>query len=155
MKNVIDVADYISKRYKREFGCDIDEMKLHKLMYFAQRESYVINDEPLFDSTFYGWRYGPVLKEVRNYYKSRSSFRTEDLQNDSNFVAVMNPVFERYAAKDSWSLSRLTHGELSWQNSREGISEDSRGDVPIKNSDIRKDAQRIKSRMSLFSTVGA
>ena len=45
-------------------------MKMHKLMYFSQRESLMYNNEPLFDGVFYGWKYGPVLKEVRSAYMS-------------------------------------------------------------------------------------
>ena len=69
MQKVMDVATYIIKRYQSEYKQPIDEMKLHKLMYFAQRESFVQINEPLFDATFYGWKYGPVLKEVRSASK--------------------------------------------------------------------------------------
>ena len=41
MKDMKTVASYICNRYQREFGEKIDEMKLHKLMYFAQRESLI------------------------------------------------------------------------------------------------------------------
>jgi len=37
----------------------------HKLLYFAQRESIIQTDTPLFDASFYGWRFGPILKEIR------------------------------------------------------------------------------------------
>ena len=101
MENMRNVAGYIATRYKDEYKADIDEMKLHKLMYFAQREAYVI--------------------------------------------------FERYAGKSSWSLSRLTHGELSWRNSRIGIKDEVNSDNPISNEDIIKDAARIKARLAAFS----
>lgn len=39
MEDVVKVASYICQRYQREFGKRIDEMKLHKLLYFTQRES--------------------------------------------------------------------------------------------------------------------
>ena len=37
MAGVLTVAAYICDRYEKEFGEKIDEMKLQKLMYFAQR----------------------------------------------------------------------------------------------------------------------
>ena len=58
MENVMNVAAYITNRYLEEYKQPIDEMKLHKLMYFAQRESFIQNNQPLFDATFYGWKYG-------------------------------------------------------------------------------------------------
>lgn len=35
MERIIDVAQYIYDEYKRQSGEVIDEMKLHKLLYFA------------------------------------------------------------------------------------------------------------------------
>jgi uncharacterized phage-associated protein len=124
-------------------------MKLHKLMYFAQRESYVLYDEPLFDGTFYGWKYGPILKEVRSFYKEKSLDFNGKLPE--KYVNIMDRIFARYADKSSWSLSRLTHGELSWKNSRIGIDEAANSDYPISNDDIITDAARIKARLKAFS----
>ena len=41
MEKVLNVAANIMGRYRTKYGEYIDEMKLHKLMYFAQRESTV------------------------------------------------------------------------------------------------------------------
>ena len=46
MERIIDVAQFIYDEYKRQSGEVIDEMKLHKLLYFAQREGLAITDEP-------------------------------------------------------------------------------------------------------------
>ncbi len=35
MEELMNVASYISKRYSVEYGTRIDEMKLHKLLYFS------------------------------------------------------------------------------------------------------------------------
>lgn len=149
MENMRNVAGYIATRYKDEYKADIDEMKLHKLMYFAQREAYVLFDEPLFDGVFYGWKYGPILKEVRKFFKENNLEFNGSLSK--NFLQIMDRIFERYAGKSSWSLSRLTHGELSWRNSRIGIKDEVNSDNPISNEDIIKDAARIKARLAAFS----
>ena len=39
MEELRQIASYICMRYQKEFGRGIDEMKLHKLLYFVQRES--------------------------------------------------------------------------------------------------------------------
>ena len=52
MLDVVKVASYISRRYEREYGSQIDEMKLHKLLYFTQRESLIQLDRPLFAESF-------------------------------------------------------------------------------------------------------
>lgn len=129
-------------------------MKLHKLLYFAQRESLIQVNEPLFEATFYGWKFGPILKEIREVYREDDFDRNVSLEVIERISPVIDRVFEEYSAKDSWSLSRLTHGETSWKNSRVGISEEQNSDNPIALSDIRKDAERIKMRRKMLSELG-
>ena len=47
MEQVLKVASYICQRYLAAFGHRIDEMKLHKLLYFTQRECIVQKGEPM------------------------------------------------------------------------------------------------------------
>ena len=44
MESILNVASYIIKKYEG----NIDEMKLHKLLYFIQRESLAMTGEFLF-----------------------------------------------------------------------------------------------------------
>lgn len=154
MEDLMNVASYVCNRYSSEYGTQIDEMKLHKLLYFAQRESLIQDKEPLFDGVFYGWKFGPVLKEVRSAVRDDSLCRTVPEDVSLRIKHVMDKVFNEYAAKDSWSLSRLTHGELAWKNSRAGISEDANSDNPMKLEDIAKDADRIRKRRAMLAQLG-
>lgn len=151
----MNVAAYIANKFLSTYGQKIDEMKLHKLMYFAQRESFIQKNEPLFPATFYGWKYGPILKEIRGAYRE-GTFENIVLQNfvDENSSTILDNVFADYAEKDSWSLSRLTHGEISWKNSRIGIAQDDNSDRPMNNDDIRKDAKRIRERREMLAQLG-
>ena len=154
MENVMNIAAYVSNKYLSTYGQRIDEMKLHKLLYFAQRESLIQTGEPLFDAVFYGWKYGPVLKEVRNAYRDGSidGLIQNDITEESS--SILDSVFKEYAGKDSWSLSRLTLGEISWKNSRVGIPETDNSDRPMQIDDIRADADRIKNRREMLSSLG-
>ena len=66
MTNVLDVAKYISQLYKQLFNEAIDEMKLHKLLYYSQRQCLTEFNKPLFNDNFEAWAYGPVIPIVRN-----------------------------------------------------------------------------------------
>lgn len=154
MVNVISVASYIFKKYKSEFGATIDEMKLHKLLYFAQREALIQTGKPLFDATFRGWKYGPILKEIRDLYKNNSFVAVTCRSDIDEMKPIIDAVSEQYAEKDSWSLSRLTHGEYSWKKSREGIPENVNSDRAISVEDIRVDADRVKARRELLKQLG-
>ncbi len=154
MVSVNTVASYIYEKYKSKFGTTIDEMKLHKLLYFAQRESIIQTGNPLFDATFRGWKYGPILKEIRESYKNSSFVPVTSSSDIDEMEPIVDTVFEQYAEKDSWSLSRLTHGEYSWKKSREGIPENINSDKPINVEDIRIDADRVRARRELLEQLG-
>lgn len=154
MVSVNTAASYIYEKYKSEFGTTIDEMKLHKLLYFAQRESIIQTGNPLFDATFRGWKYGPILKEIRESYKNSSFVSVTSSSDIDEMEPIVDTVFEQYAEKDSWSLSRLTHGEYSWKKSREGIPENINSDKPINVEDIRIDADRVRARRELLEQLG-
>lgn len=154
VENVLTVAAYVYNRYNLAYKSKIDEMKLHKMMYFAQRESLIQTDEALFDATFYGWKYGPVLKELRCAYRDDSFMRNVPQDVVLRIKPVVDKVFEDYAEKSSWSLSRLTHGEISWKNSRLGVPQDANSDNAISLDDIRLDAIRIKERREMLNHFG-
>ncbi len=154
MENLMNVAAYICNRYESEYGTRIDEMKLHKLLYFAQRESFIQNNEPLFNNVFYGWKYGPILKEIRSAYRDNTFEKSIPVAVITRISSIMDKVFEEYADKDSWSLSRLTHGEISWKNSRVGLSDGENGNVAIRMEDIAMDANRVRKRRDMLTQLG-
>ena len=154
MEDVVKIASYICQRYQDQFGQRIDEMKLHKLLYFAQRESLIQLDKPLFSAQFEAWKYGPVLVEIRQLYKDDKLHESLSPESIERLAGVFEVIFSHYAPKDSWSLSILTHGELSWQKARYGIGEDDFCSAHIQIEDIRKDAERIRQRRSALEYFG-
>ena len=68
MEKILNAAQYLFEEYKKLAGETIDQMKLHKLLYFAQRESFAITGKPLFSEELEGWKYGPVSPKVRAYF---------------------------------------------------------------------------------------
>lgn len=144
MERILDVAQYIYDEYKRQSGESIDEMKLHKLLYFAQRESLAITNEPLFEGNFEGWKYGPVSKEVRVYYTVDGMCYKDKKALSAEGAYIAKNVLLQYGALASWKLSQLSHNELSWQNARKGFAKDENGDVLLMIDDIRKDAEKVR-----------
>ena len=153
MKDMMTVAAYIYDRYQRDFDEKIDEMKLQKLMYFAQRESLIRTGEPLFEGDFYGWRFGPVLKELRTPYKEESFAAGVTDADMAGEMEILDEVFNAYAHRDAWSLSRLSHGEICWKRSRKGVSPYDSSDNMIPLDDIRLDAQRMRERREMFGQL--
>lgn len=155
MVSVLQVASYICQRYMEKYGVRIDEMKLHKLLYFTQRECLVQTQKPMFTETFKAWKYGPVMLEIRQHYKDDSLNLMMSDQDVAIYQKVFDVVFDSYSAKKSWSLSSLTHGEYSWQKAREGYGLLDSCDVDIKTADIAIDADRIRVRKFLLSHLSS
>ncbi len=145
MENTMGVARALDSLYYEKNGKHMDEMRMHKLMYFVQRESLMYNKEPLFDATFYGWKYGPVLKEVRNQFKKDLNLEELTKLKDSvsdNTKKLLESVFDRYGSLSSWKLSALSHEEFSWKMARSGLNYEDNGDVPLSLNAMKVDAQR-------------
>lgn len=154
MASMLTVAAYICQRYEQTYGQKIDEMKLHKLMYFAQREALIQTEKPLFRGTFHGWKYGPILKDIRDAYQDESLLPRVSQKDADAMEPIMDVVFREYAGKESMSLSRLTHGETSWKKSRKGIAPGENSDVAMKLADIRLDADRVRERREKLTEDG-
>lgn len=142
MEKTMCVAKTLYDMYYEQSGVCMDEMKMHKLMYFAQRESLMYNNEPLFDGTFYGWKYGPVLKAVRSAYMSDTLLSKSFEKVSDDTMKLLKSVLERYGSLSSWKLSSLSHEEFSWKKARKGLKAADDGDVELSLDAMRVDATR-------------
>ena len=155
MADKIDrVASYICLRYQQGFGARIDEMKLHKLLYFAQRESIIQLDKPLFQDCFEAWKYGPVMVSIRQKYRYDALHEDLTIEEKEYYKQVFDTVFETYAVKDSWSLSNITHGEFAWQEARKMVTT-MQPHAIIMTDNIKKDAERVKIRRFLYEKLNS
>lgn len=149
MERIIDVAQFIIEEYKNIANKAIDQMKLHKLLYFSQRESLAITNEPLFKENFKGWKYGPVSQEVRNNFTKQGMVcQTHSISLESAYI-VKNIILQ-YGSYESWKLSEMTHKEYSWKNARKGLSKEAKGTRIISIDDIRKDAEKVRPYDSVY-----
>lgn len=143
MDNIINVADYIIKRYLELTGEHLDEMKLHKLLYFTQRESFAVLGRAAFTGDFEGWKFGPVSRDVRNnFYDGEIIIPTESISDDIQYIA--SNVIMEYGSLASWKLSDISHKETSWINSRKGLVPGENGNRVILLDDIQNDAKKVR-----------
>ena len=104
MDKALTVASYLYSEYLKRISNDISEMRMHKLMYFLQRESLIELDTVLFDEPFHGWKFGPVLKSVRSAYmdaKQRSTVPFFQVNNDvsEETKKLVEAVLEKYVIR--------------------------------------------------------
>lgn len=144
MEKVLNVAQYIFDEYKRRTGEIIDQMKLHKLLYFSQRETFAIFGKTLFKEELEGWKFGPVSKEVRNSFDDKIGINVKTNSIDDESKYIINNVILEYGAFVSWKLSEMSHMETSWKNSRKGLAANENGNNIMKLEDIQEDAKKVR-----------
>lgn len=143
MESILSVAQFLFDEYKKLSKEVIDEMKLHKLLYFAQREAFAVTGDALFVGELQGWKYGPVSPEIRAFFtKDGIAAKTDDVSVDAAYI--LKNVLHEYGAIETWQLSRMSHAEQSWKNARIGLAPNENGNRPLSLEDIRKDSEKVR-----------
>lgn len=149
MERIIDVAAYICDEYQKQQDALIGETKLHKLLYLSQREMLAIINKPLFVEPLEGWRHGPASTRVRSLFRDgKIDAETKNISNEAKYV--INNVISSYGGYSANQLSNLTHSEISWQNTRRGLSQDADGHMALSLDDIREDAKKVRPYDHIF-----
>lgn len=150
MRSTLAVAKYLNELNVQKHGCDMDEMKMHKMLYFSQRESLMFRNNPLFEDQFEAWKFGPVLRKVRNEYKGGDMFASVRQKLNADDKELVSSVFERYDEFNAWDLSSLSHEEFSWKQARAGLAPNENGNRTLSLSAMMVDAKRELLRRKGF-----
>lgn len=124
MHTALDIAHYFLSLVKEEEGDAMTNLKLQKLLYYAQGFSLALYDEPLFEDQIEAWQHGPVCVAIYHQFKGYGSNaippvqvdlrkydgRTQDLLNE------VNRIFGQFSA---WKLRNMTHEEPPWMDAYE------------------------------------
>lgn len=119
-----DIADYFIRVANRT-GSFISNLKLQKLVYYAQAWHIALYGEPLFPEEFQAWVHGPVIPSLYQKYKS---FGWQPIVEDANprlpegVIQFLEEVVDEYFACDAYELEQMTHAEDPWNLAR--------GDLP-------------------------
>lgn len=111
----------------------ICNMKLQKLVYYAQGTFLAIHGKPLFDEPIEAWTHGPVVPSVYREFKdhgARPIAPVRDLDESlysAEVSAVLDDVWDVFGQYSGRKLRSMTHEEPPWRNtrSRQTISLDS------------------------------
>ncbi|OAK45031.1 Panacea domain-containing protein [Bacillus wiedmannii] len=143
MARVLDAAKYLINKSTPGSKESITNLKLQKLLYYAQGFHLALKDHPLFEDELQAWVHGPVVSEVYHTFKN-FSYNDITCNYDSNEINLTRDeqlllddtweIFKQYSGKE---LEMLTHEELPWQNAREGLSEYEYSENPIDINIIR------------------
>ena len=65
-----DAAKYFLAQVSEDAGDLISNLKLQKLLYYAQGFHLALYDQPLFPEAIEAWTHGPVVPDLYRHYKS-------------------------------------------------------------------------------------
>lgn len=147
------IASYICQRYEYQFGSRIEEMKLHKLLYFIQRESFIQLGEPIFSQHFRARLYGPVMLGVHERFLKDELHENLSTEALDKYRQVFDRVFETYAPKSAMSLVSLSKGQYSYQKVTKSYGWMKPCDEEMLTDDIRIDAEKFKVRRFLLAQL--
>ncbi|VED60384.1 Panacea domain-containing protein [Staphylococcus simulans] len=141
-----NIVQYLIIKYQEITGNSLigDEMKVHKLMYYAQKTSIALTGNSIIDEEFEGWVHGPVLPSLRGLFEYfvEDSNSIDDI-NDTEEYIIENTIYQ-YGKYATWALRDKSHKEISWIKSREGLKPNERGFKTLSIEDIKKDASKIR-----------
>ena len=112
----------------------ISNLKLQKLLYYAQAWHLALFEKPLFEDAIEAWVHGPVVPSVFRQYKE---FRWNPIAlRETNPLPArierhLQEVWNVYGKFDASTLERRTHGEDPWKDARGGLSPDESSNAVI------------------------
>jgi len=121
MNTCFDVASYFLKCQDEDAGDVMSNLKLQKLVYYAQGFHLAILGKPLFLEPLVAWVHGPVCVPLYKKYKkygARSIPIPEDIDTlelfDSETHKILAMVQDYYGQFSAWKLRNLTHNDPPW-----------------------------------------
>lgn len=99
----------------------ISNLKLQKLLYYAQGTFLALEDKPLFKEKLVAWQHGPVVEKIYQKYKHYESngideniiFNSEQIDLDTR--KILEEVYDVFGQYSAWKLRNMTHDETPWQ----------------------------------------
>ncbi len=135
------VADYFI-RFSREVGDPITNLKLQKLVYYAQAWHLALKGERLMPAQFEAWVHGPVCvplyQRFRRYSWNPISESVAAPELPAEVEKHLREVMEVYGGMSAWDLERLTHAEEPWRIARGDLPADEPSTAVIPDEEMRR-----------------
>ncbi len=116
----IDIAKTLTTFVNAEYGDFLSNLKIQKLLYYAQGLSLVLHHKPLFEEKIIAWQYGPVVEEVYHELKTFSNGPITIENHNNDFLSddeldLLREVYDVFGQFSATKLVEMTHSENPWK----------------------------------------
>lgn len=142
MRNYTKIANYFIG-VSNTSGSLITNLKLQKLVYYAEAWHLANFNESIVDEDFEAWVHGPVVRRLYGEYRGfgwKPIIQSEITDaTHADLVAsfpertreLLQMVTDEYFSLPAYQLERLTHNEDPWRLTRGDLPEDAPSDSVI------------------------
>lgn len=121
--SAFDIAKYFLYKAQSETEEDhelISNLKLQKLVYYAQGIHLALYNKPLFSQRIEAWQYGPIVPDLYHYYKDNGS---DGITADKKFKiscidkktrAFLDEVYDVFGQFSAVQLMKYAHSDRCW-----------------------------------------
>lgn len=136
--NAYDVALYFLFIARRDDAGDIiSNLKIQKMLYYAQGHFLAFFDKPLFSEKIEAWKHGPVVKVIYDkfckYGKLAINFKELDSYKREIYTKehldFLPFIYKKYNSLSAWTLAERTHKESPWLKN---YTENNTNEIPQK-----------------------
>ncbi len=134
---VADTLIFLARKRK----IDISNLKLQKLLYYAQAWNLAFYGEPLFNEEFEAWIHGPVVpRQFHRFKHLRWATIDTDVEPvmDAELHAHLEKILEAYGKASANQLERLSHSESPWRDARGDLAPDVSSKTVISKPSMKK-----------------
>ena len=125
MATVFDIANFFVDLANKTDDDYITNLKLNKLLYFAQGVSLARTNNPLFQEPIEAWKYGPVIPSVYKKYKVLGKMPIQETDADyspnvftNQEINILLDVMREFGIYTGGKLVSLTHApDTPWSKS--------------------------------------
>lgn len=121
-----DVAKYFIYLSSRAFVGDnkeregITNLKLQKILYFAQAYYLAKFNKPLFNNTIEAWEYGPVIPDVYRKFKNYGDKPIISKKDESTLSEkdkeILKEIWETFGGYSASRLVDISHAHAPWKD---------------------------------------
>ncbi len=136
--NVLQIAKYFIKKSREDKNNKITNLKLQKILYYAQGWHLGNSNNPLFDEKIEAWKYGPAVPIVYQQYKNFGSseididIKEEDINGISKETkGFLDSIWQVYGKLTGPELIFLTHKETPWREARKKTDDEGHAEITL------------------------